>query len=366
MAKVIGADAQRALSYNLSREEERRNAKDSRAARSRLSLGEELTRLSMDSDVDDPSLGYLAGAMQADPTGIVGGIAQAFGNIQRQNAMRQKRTANSSRAEMEAKIMQDNLRNLYGSDEVDDLNKRMDPEGIRARDPGYWSALGGNLKNNKLKEEAEEEKARKTELERQQDAEFEQKLEQGELANAVAFSNYTTQQKAQSKAEREEEIFENAKGPIKSYLKGIMGDDADSEQIIEWVTTNPQYLAEYFNKNIAKNISDSDRASQWDHDPFLQERYPDKQMFVNLKQYSPVDVQHIVQRAASQAAVPEYQNLSQQLYTLRSELGRASFDIASDAEKEHFPQSKWLTARRSLRLIINSGSWEKLWNYMMI
>mgnify|MGYP003110008069 FL=1 len=345
MAKVIGAEGQRALSHNLRREEERNKAQNRQIASSRIALGNQLEKMSMDSDIDDPSLGYLAGAVQADPTGIAGGIAQAFGAVKRTKAMEQKKSAIRGRTELEASIIQDNLKNLYGEDAVSELNERMDPEGVNAKDPRFWNAISKNLL-------AQESKSRQDELDERARTLYEQKvqlnesnLEEKELRNAISFGNYIANEENREETARQKENYEKAKPAMVNHLRDLYKDDDGNldpsmEALIEWVATNPKYMADHWNQNILKKQSDKEKGDLWDFNPHLQELYPDRNFFMNLEKYPPNVVQHIVQRSVAQSAIPQYQQLSQQLHSARQGLGGASFDIVGQAEAAAFPVSE--------------------------
>lgn len=345
MAKVIGAEGQRALSYNLRREEERNKAQNSRTASSRIALGNQLEKMSMDSDIDDPSLGHLAGAVQADPTGIIGGIAQAFGSVKKTKAMEQKKSAIRGRTELEASIIQDNLKNLYGEDAVSELNERTDPEGVNAKDPKYWSAISKNLLAQENKSRRDELDERAKTLHDQTVEQNESNLDRSELNNAIAFSQFTANEENIAETARQKENYENAKPAMVNYLRDLYkGEDGNldpsMESMIEWVSSNPKYMADHWNQNILKKQSDKEKGDLWDFNPHLQELYPDRNFFMNLDKYPPTVVQHIVQRSVAQSAIPQYQQLTQQLNSARQGMGNASFDIVGQSEAAAFPVSE--------------------------
>ena len=337
MAKIIGAEGQRALSYNLRREDEKKNARDNRSARSRISMGKELEKMSMDSDIDNPTLGYLSAAVQADPTGPIGAIAQAFGSIQKTKAMKEKKSAIKGRSDLQASLIQDNLKNLYGEEVVSELNERMDPEGASSSDPGYWNALSKNLGAEEAKSRQEVLQDQADDLYNQNSRLNEQNLELRELDNAKQFSAYTDSEKAREETAKQNEIFEKGKPALRTFLEQMLGSDEANKPLIEMALSSRDNITDIYNQMFIKKTSDKEKGDLWDFNPFLQEKYPDKEFFKNLDQYPPLVVQEIVQRASAQTAYPQYQQLTQQLNSSRMGLGNASSDIVGQSEAAAFP-----------------------------
>ena len=135
MAKVIGAQENRNLQYALSREEEKEALRNSRSARQRTALANDLSDMANDPDIDDPNLALYGAAAQADPSGLIGGLAQAFGTVAKVKAQDRKREVVKERRKSDADSAVLQMSELYGEEKASGILESLDPNGEKRKDP---------------------------------------------------------------------------------------------------------------------------------------------------------------------------------------------------------------------------------------
>ena len=114
-----------------------------------MALASNLFKLSMDPDIDDPKLAYLGAAAMADPTGLMGGIASAFGAVAQVKAQNQKRDAIDPK-ESDAGLALEQYGNLYGEEEMEGLRNTLTEDQLK--DPEYIKKLSSMKKEQVEKE----------------------------------------------------------------------------------------------------------------------------------------------------------------------------------------------------------------------
>lgn len=109
MAKTINTVGSQLFQRNLSDYERQENRDDILARAEANKLGNQLTALGLDPDINDSGLAKIGAAAKADPGGIVGNIASAIGTIKQADAMKLKADANNDRAKLMADMIKSNF-----------------------------------------------------------------------------------------------------------------------------------------------------------------------------------------------------------------------------------------------------------------
>ena len=121
--------------------------------RSRTALANNLSSLAADPDIDDPSLAYLSAATMADPTGLAGGIASAFGAVAMAKANQKKLQASKDRRKSDADSAVLQMSELYGEEKASGILESLDPNGEKRKDPRWVKNTMGMLKEQDEREQ---------------------------------------------------------------------------------------------------------------------------------------------------------------------------------------------------------------------
>lgn len=315
MAKVIGAENQRMLQYNLRREDERKRDKDARTARQRANLARSLTEMSGDPDIDDPNLAKLGMAIQADPTGPVGGIAQAFGAFAAMKGMDKKANANRAKRVDEVVL---NLDKIEGFDGGMDMLSEMDPSGEKRSDPRFLQGIA-----NRLQEKQDQER---------RDTSYAMGLA-NDTARATEMGLRIDAARMEMEARRQKQLqWEQSKSVVGDYLKDL----GMPESQIEVATMSPEASTKLFNEAMFSNLDKLKREKVWDSNPTLQGKIT-KQHFVDLNEVPEPMALDILNRSAATPIVPAVQKLNADLSGMRNELTAAQEQISAQIPDQLYP-----------------------------
>lgn len=298
MAKVIGAQENRNLQYALSREEEKEALRNSRSARQRTALANDLSDMANDPDIDDPNLALYGAAAQADPSGLIGGLAQAFGTIAKVKAQDRKREVVKERRKSDAESAVLQMSELYGEEKASGILESLDPNGEKRKDPRWVKNTMGMLKEQDEREQL----LKNRELADTKNALFLSKTTQDIAEQGLRLSE------AQEEAERREQErlqFERQAPAIKKSLIELGVD----EHVAEMASKNPQFLTNYYNQEIATKISADRRRKMYRTDSFLRGLYPSEDAFVNAQNYKPEEVKYMMGKLSAQPMYQVAQNI---------------------------------------------------------
>lgn len=298
MAKVIGAEGQRALESALRRKEAEDASRDNTTMRSRTALANNLSSLSADPDIDDPSLAYLSAATMADPTGLAGGIASAFGAVAMAKANQKKLQASKDRRKSDADSAVLQMSELYGEEKASGILESLDPNGEKRKDPRWVKNTMGMLKEQDEREQL----LKNRELADTKNALYLSKTTQDITEQGLRISGLQEEAK---RREEERVEFERQQPIIKNSLIEL----GVSEHIAETASKNPQFLTNYYNQEIATQISADTRRKQYRTDSFLKSLYPSEEAFVNAQNYKPEEVKYLMSKLAAQPMYQVAQNI---------------------------------------------------------
>lgn len=315
MAKVIGAENQRMLQYNLRRDEERKRDKEARTARQRANLARSLTEMSGDPDIDDPNLASLGMAIQADPTGPVGGIAQAFGTFAALKGMDKKSAANKVRRADEAAL---NLDKIKGFDGGMEMLSDMDPSGEKRSDPRFLQGIA-----NRLQEKQDQER---------RDAKYARDLAYDTARAAEMGLRMDVVQQQLDERNQKLMQWEKSKPVIGNYLRGL----GMPEDQIEVATMNPEASTKLFNEAMFSNLDRVKRGKVWDSNPTLQTQIP-RQQFIDLNEVPQPMAMAILDKSAAVPIVPAVQKLNAELAGMRNELTAAQEQVSAQIPDQLYP-----------------------------
>ena len=116
MAKTINTAGSQLFQQNLSNYNRERNRDELTQKAEANRLGNQLTALSLDPDINDPSLGQIGMAPSVDPGGIIGTIAGAVGKVKQMDAMKIKAEANEGRTQQMADMIKSNFGEMTDAD----------------------------------------------------------------------------------------------------------------------------------------------------------------------------------------------------------------------------------------------------------
>lgn len=293
MAKVIGAEAHRNLQYALSREEEKEALRKSRSARQRTALANDLSGMANDPDIDDPNLALYGAAAQADPGGLVGGLAQAFGTIAKVKAQDKKREVVKERRKSDADSAVLQMSELYGEEKASGILESLDPDGEKRKDPRWVKNTMGMLKEREERDQTIKDR----QLTDTKNALYLSKATQDITEQGLRISGL---QDVQEEKEKERLQFERMAPALKKSLMELGAD----EHVAEMASKNPQFLTNYYNQEIATKISADKRRKMYRTDSFLRGLYPSEDAFVNAQNYKPEEVKYMMGKLSAQ---PMYQ-----------------------------------------------------------
>ena len=298
MAKVIGAEGQRALESALRRKEAEDASRDNTTMRSRTALANNLSSLAADPDIDDPSLAYLSAATMADPTGLAGGIASAFGAVAMAKANQKKLQASKDRRKSDADSAVLQMSELYGEEKATGILERLDPDGEKRKYPRWVKNTMGMLKQQDEREQL---------LKNRELADTKNALYLSKTTQDIAEQGLRISEAEEAAKRREEERveFERQKPIIKNSLIEL----GVPEYIAETASKNPQFLTNYYNQEIATKIDADTRRKQYRTDSFLKSLYPSEEAFVNARNYKPEEVKYMMSKLAAQPMYQVAQNI---------------------------------------------------------
>lgn len=116
MATTINSAGSQMFQRNLAEYNRERNRDELTQKAEANRLGNQLTALSLDPDINDPSLGQIGMAASADPGGIIGTIAGAVGKVKQMDAMKLKAEANEGRMQQMADMIKSNFGEMTDAD----------------------------------------------------------------------------------------------------------------------------------------------------------------------------------------------------------------------------------------------------------
>lgn len=128
MAKTINTAGSQLFQQNLSNYNRERSRDELTQKVEANRLGNQLTALSLDPDINDPSLGQIGMAASVDPGGIIGTIAGAVGKVKQMDAMKLKAEANEGRTQQMADMIKSNFGEMT---DADALMYARDPEKMK-------------------------------------------------------------------------------------------------------------------------------------------------------------------------------------------------------------------------------------------
>jgi hypothetical protein len=166
MAKTINTAGSQLFQQNLSNYNRERNRDELTQKAEANRLGNQLTALSLDPDINDPSLGQIGMAASVDPGGIIGTIAGAVGKVKQMDAMKIKAEANEGRTQQMADMIKSNFGEMTDADAL-----------MYARDPEKMKQMMN------LKDYSQGQEDRKRRITREDEIYNEQKLEKENFKN---------------------------------------------------------------------------------------------------------------------------------------------------------------------------------------
>lgn len=278
MAKTINTVGSQLFQRNLSDYERQENRDDMLARAEANKLGNQLTALGLDPDINDSGLAKIGAAAKADPGGIVGNIASAIGTIKQADAMKLKADANNDRA----KLMADMIKSNFG--EMTDAEAMM-----YARDP---KALGQMMDLTDYKN-------------RQADRETRNKREEEKFKQLLKQFNREDEAYADEKARRES--FEKKKEGFKNTLTEMGVDDASADFFLTDINSFEKMLQD----KVWKQYSESEKRSNYNQnkDVFAEFGINDYQTLSMLQQLPQGLATKVFEKGYDQKFVPVYNDL---------------------------------------------------------
>ena len=278
MAKTINTVGSQLFQRNLSDYERQENRDDMLARAEANKLGNQLTALGLDPDINDSGLAKIGAAAKADPGGIVGNIASAIGTIKQADAMKLKADANNDRA----KLMADMIKSNFG--EMTDAEAMM-----YARDP---KALGQMMDIADYKN-------------RQADRETRNKREEKKFEQLLKQFDRDDEAYADEKARRES--FEKKKEGFKNTLTEMGVDDASADFFLTDINSFEKMLQD----KVWKQYSESEKRSNYNQnkDVFAEFGINDYQTLSMLQQLPQGLATKVFEKGYDQKFVPVYNDL---------------------------------------------------------
>lgn len=338
MAKVIGAEGQRNLNYALRREEQKKSSQDSANARQRMALANNLSKLSMDPDIDDPKLAYLGAAAMADPTGLMGGIASAFGAVAQVKAQNQKRDAVKSRKESDAGLALDQFGNLYGEDEAEALRNTLTEDQLK--DPDYIKTLSSMKKEQIDKERGDTKYTMGLANTALGLAERGVALDASELDLAGTRLDL---EKAKTKAleiQEQKDQFQKRKPHYKSMMTRSpdQGGYGMSETMADSILISPTAFNSFFSKAMKDGMTDADKKKAWIEDPELRQEYGNNEsLWMNSDQYPDRVITNRLDRAQAAPVVQFVQSMKVDLHSREKALPALAQQASQNSLNTLFP-----------------------------
>jgi hypothetical protein len=200
MAKTINTAGSQLFQQNLSNYNRERSRDELTQKSEANRLGNQLTALSLDPDINDPSLGQIGMAASADPGGIIGTIAGAVGKVKQMDAMKLKAEANEGRTQQMADMIKSNFEEMSDADAL-----------MYARDPDKMKQMMG------LKDYSQKQKYLKEDR-----AYLKAQRERQGILNTRADDEYFDQQV-------EKEYFEDNKEGYRQQLLDLGLDEGTAE-----------------------------------------------------------------------------------------------------------------------------------------
>ena len=320
MAKVIGAEGQRALESALRRKESKDASRDNTTMRSRMALANNLSSLSADPDIDDPSLAYLSAATMADPTGLVGGIASAFGSVAMAKANQKKLQAGKEQRKADAELVKDKYTKIYGDDFAQAI-EGLDPS--LTINPGYLENIGKNLGQVEGIENTRTENALRISESAANLAQSAATFDGTNLRNQI-------KQAELDKSNKDRRDYENQK----PHIVGWLVDQANmTPGQAELIAQDRSSVMEFIKDRAWTNLDVNKRKKIYDSMPSLKAMF-NEQEFVNLKDLPPKAAEIMLQRNIALGYVPNAQKLNIEIAGLNSGMNQ----INANAQKSAIDQ----------------------------
>lgn len=336
MAKVIGAENQRMLQYNLRREDERKRDKDARTARQRANLAKSLTDMSVDPDIDDPNLAKLGMAVQADPDGFMGGIAQAFGTFAAMKGMDKKRDANRARRVDEVAL---NLDKIEGFDGGMDMLSQMDPSGEKRSDPRFLQGIA-----NRLQEKQDGER---------RDAKYQRDLAYDAARAAEMGLRIDTAQQQLDERNKKQENWERVSPAVRRYYEEL----GLPENQIETLMVDQDSATAFYNQSVHRNLSRQQRGMQWEGNENLHSM--PKEAYMNLAELPEPMAMSVLDKAIATPYIPTLQSYNHDLtrsieerdamiQQAREQAPDALFPVVDEAGNPTEASKAWLVSKAKI------------------
>lgn len=338
MAKVIGAEGQRNLNYALRREEQKKSSQDSKNARQRMALGNSLSKLSMDPDIDDPSLAYLGAATMADPTGLMGGIASAFGAVAQVKAQNKKRDALKSKKESDAGLALEQFGNLYGKGEEESLRNTLTEDQLR--DPNYIKKLSSMKKEQIDKERGDAKYAMGISESALGMAERGVALDASELDLEGARLDLKNAQREAEQSQKQRDEFDKRKPFYKSMMTRSpeQGGYGMNEAMADSILISPTAFNSFFSKAMNDGMTDADKKKAWIEDPELRREYGNNEaLWMNSDQYPDRVIANRLDRAQAAGVVQHIQSTKMQISSAEQAIHPFAQQAAQNSLNTLFP-----------------------------
>lgn len=296
-----------------------------------MSLANDLSKLSMDPDIDDPSLAYLGAAAEADPTGITGGIASAFGAVAKVKAQEKKRDALKSKRESDAGLALQQYGNLYGDDEMESLRNTLTEDQLK--DPKYIEKLSSMKKEQIAQERADTNYAMGI-----SDKALKMAREGTEL-EAMNLKLSQAKEEAASVAEQKEQ-FEKRKPFYKSMMTRSpdQGGYGMNETMADSILISPTAFNSFFSKAMKDGMTDADKKKAWIEDPELRQEYGNNQaLWMNADQYPDRVIMQRLNKAQAAGVVQHVQSLQMDLFDREKSLAPLAQQATQNSLNTLFP-----------------------------
>lgn len=317
MAKVIGAEGQRALESALRRKEAEDASRDNTTMRSRMALANNLSSLAADPDIDDPSLAYLSAATMADPTGLMGGIASAFGQVAMAKANQKKLQAGEEQRKADAELVKDKYTKIYG----DDFAQAIEGLGPNlTSNPDYLESIGKNLGQIEDIQNTRTQNALDISKSTTDIAQSAAAYESTILGNKIkqAELDEFNEQKAR---------YEKQKGPIINWLVNHANMDRGQAELI---AQDRGGMMEFMKDMAWTNLDANKRRKIYNSMPSLKAMF-NEQEFVNLKDLPPKAAEAMLQRNVAFGYVPNAQKLNIEIARLNSGMNQINANAQMSA-----------------------------------
>jgi hypothetical protein len=299
MAKTINTAGSQLFQQNLSNYNRERNRDELTQKAEANRLGNQLTALSLDPDINDPSLGQIGMAASVDPGGIIGTIAGAVGKVKQMDAIKIKAEANEGRTQQMADMIKSNFGEMTDADAL-----------MYARDPEKMKQMMN------LKDYSQGQEDRKTRL---KDADYLRKKMYREDERAEALYQ---------EGEDLDEDFEKNKEDFRAQLEEkfiASGMNQEEARTASKVHTMDRSAFENFNQEIYGSLDPIKKAALWrQHGPLLKQHGVNSlEQLVAMSKVPPAVGNAILKSNIAESFRPSYN-------AMRKNAGEARLAIATN------------------------------------